>query len=69
MQLYNYCKIEKMTVSLRVIFDTNVFKPDVFDLLDQSPIRKLCKSRRIIPVYSHILLEETFRAYGVEERK
>lgn len=53
-----------MVTPIRVVFDSNVFSPESFDLLDHSPMRKLCKSGRIIPFYGHVLLEETFRAYG-----
>ena len=54
---------------LRVVFDTNAFTPSNFDLLDQSPLRNLCKSGRITPIYGHVFLEETFRAYGVENKR
>lgn len=53
----------------RVVFDTNVFTPSKFDLLEHSPMRKLCKSGRIVPIYGHIFLEETFRAYGAENKR
>ena len=63
-------KVEKIIVTpLRVVFDTNAFTPGNFDILEQSPLRRLCKSGRIIPIYGHIFLEETFRAYGVENKR
>ena len=37
----------------RVVFDANVFTPRKFDLLEQSPMLRLCKSGRITPVYGH----------------
>lgn len=58
-----------MATCLRVVFDTNAFTPATFDLLEQSPMRRLCKSRRIVPIYGHIFLEETFRAYGAENKR
>ncbi len=54
---------------LRVVFDTNAFSPGYFDLLEQSPLRKLCRTGHIQPIYSHVFLEETLRAYGVESRR
>lgn len=54
---------------LRIVFDTNAFTPDKFDLIKQSPMRSLCKSGRIIPIYGHVFLEETFRAYGAENKR
>lgn len=53
-----------MPTPLRIVFDTNAFTPCNFDVLEQSPIRRLCKSGRIVPIYGHVFLEETFRAYG-----
>ncbi|QEL56865.1 hypothetical protein [Chromobacterium paludis] len=49
---------------LRVIFDTNAFTPENFELLEKGPLIQLCKMGRIRPIYSHVFLEETFRAYG-----
>jgi hypothetical protein len=53
----------------RVVFDTNAFTPGNFDILEQSPLRRLCKSGHIVPLYGHVFLEETFRAYGVENKR
>lgn len=58
-----------MSTPLRVVFDTNAFMPSNFDMLEQSPLRRLCKSGRIFPIYGHIFLEETFRAYGLENKR
>lgn len=55
--------------ALRVIFDTNVFSPDTFEMLEKSPIRKLCASGRLVAIYGHVFLEETLRAYGVTDRR
>jgi hypothetical protein len=58
-----------MWTPLRVVFDTNAFTPDHFDIIDNSPMRGLCKSGRIVPVYGHVLLEETVRVYGIEGKR
>ena len=50
-------------------FDINVLRPDHFDVIDKSPMRKLCRSGRIIPIYGHVFLEETFGAYGREKKR
>ncbi len=49
---------------LRVVFDTNAFTPGNFELLERGPLIRLCRAGRISPVYGHVFLEETFRAYG-----
>lgn len=54
---------------LRVVFDTNAFAPGNFELLENGPLLALCKSRRILPIYGHVFLEETFGAYGVENKR
>lgn len=48
---------------LRVVFDTNVFTPQHFDLVDNSPMRELCRFGQIVPIYSGPFFEETARAY------
>lgn len=58
-----------MGTSLRVVFDTNTFTPNAFDLLEKSAMHRLCKSRRIIPIYGHVFLEETLQAYGAENKR
>lgn len=40
-----------------------------FHHIDESRFRDLCRSGRIIPVYGHVVLEETFRAYGIEAKR
>ena len=54
---------------LKVIFDTNIFMPIHFDLLANSSLVRLCKERRIMPVYGHVFLEEMWRAYGKDSRR
>jgi hypothetical protein len=54
---------------LKVVFDTNTFTPDHFELLTTGPLVQLCQSGRIVPVYGHVFLEEIFRAYGSEKRR
>ena len=58
-----------MATPLRVVFDTNAFTPDTFDLLEQSTMRRLCKSGQIVPIYGHVFLEETLRAYGAVNKR
>lgn len=55
--------------SLRVVFDTNAFRSDTFDILAIGPMRALCAQRRIVPIYGHVFLEETLRAYGNEAKR
>jgi hypothetical protein len=54
---------------LRVVFDTNAFAPGHFDVLECGPLLQLCKQGRIVPVFGHVFMEETLRAYGVEKRR
>jgi hypothetical protein len=54
---------------LRVVFDSNVFGPERFDLLDNSPIRSLCKQGRMVAIYGDRLLDETLRTYGYSDRR
>jgi hypothetical protein len=51
--------------ALRVVFDTNVFSAAHFEVLEKSPMKALCSAGRIQPVYGHVFVEETLRAYGV----
>lgn len=53
----------------RVVFDTNVFTRESFDLLERSPMRSLCKSGRVTPLYGDIFLEEMLWAYGGSKRR
>lgn len=55
--------------TLRVVFDTNAFDPHHFDLLAQGPMQKLCHNGRIVPIYGHVFVEETLRAYGTERKR
>ncbi len=50
--------------SLRVVFDTNAFRDGTFELLAEGPMLTLCRQRRVAPIYGHVFLEETLRAYG-----
>lgn len=54
---------------LRVVFDTNTFQPDQFELLGNGPMVHLCRIGRIVPVYGHVFLEEIWRAYGNEGKR
>lgn len=54
---------------IRVIFDTNVLSSQHFEYIDQSPVRRLCKQGKLSLLYSHTLLEETFRSYGNEKKR
>lgn len=54
---------------LRVVFDTNAFMPSNFAVLAEGPFLALCGSKRIEPIYGHVFLEETFRAYGQASKR
>jgi hypothetical protein len=54
---------------LRIVFDTNAFQPDQFELLANGPLVHLCKIGRIVPVYGHVFLEEMWRSYGNEGKR
>ena len=54
---------------LRVVFDTNTFQPNQFELLANGPLVHLCKVGRIVPVYGHVFLEEVWRSYGNEGKR
>ena len=54
---------------LRVVFDTNAFDPGHFDLLAHGPLPKLFRAGRIAPIYGHVFVEETLRAYGNEQKR
>ncbi|MFZ6644457.1 hypothetical protein ACO0LO_01970 [Undibacterium sp. TJN25] len=57
-----------MTV-LRVVFDTNVFQKDSFELLEQSPFRQLVEEGLVNVIYSHIFQEEIFKAYRIDAKR
>ncbi len=54
---------------VKVVFDTNVFSPGSFDLLEASPMLELRRRGSLVPIYGHVFLEETFRAYGLERMR
>lgn len=54
---------------LRVVFDTNSFRSSNFELLEQGPMRKLCRSGRIAPIYGEALIEETLRTYKIDRKR
>jgi len=54
---------------LRVVFDTNVFTLASFPLLEKSAMRARCRERRIVPIYGHVFLEETLRAYAQTDKR
>jgi hypothetical protein len=49
---------------VRVVFDSNIFSVENFDSLEKSPLRRLFAARRVFPIYGHVFIEETLRAYG-----
>lgn len=49
---------------IRVVFDSNIFSLESFDALETSPLRRLFAARRVSPIYGHVFIEETLRAYG-----
>ena len=49
---------------VRVVFDSNIFDVDNFESLENSPLRHLFTTRRVVPVYGSVFIEETLRAYG-----
>lgn len=55
--------------ALRVVFDSNAFQPGTFELLERSSMLRHCHSGRVIPIYSHVFIEETLRAYGSLRRR
>jgi hypothetical protein len=54
---------------VRVVFDSNIFDVDNFESLESSPLRRLFKTRRVVPVYGHVFIEETLRAYGAAGKR
>ena len=57
-----------MTKPLRVVLDSNAFSPDHFQALAKSRFLGLVKSRRLVPVFSAVMMEETLRAYNDRSR-
>lgn len=54
---------------MRTVLDSNVFSVSHFDLLADSPLRKLSKVGRVVPIYSAVMLEETVHAYAVPRKR
>jgi hypothetical protein len=54
---------------LRVVVDTNVLTPKHFDIIDKSPMRRLRRIGRVIPIYGNVFLEETLRSYEGEKKR
>lgn len=54
---------------VRVVFDTNIFSLDNFESLEESPLRRLFAARRVVPIYGHVFIEETLRAYGAAGKR
>lgn len=55
--------------TVRVVFDTNIFSNQNFESLEKSPLRRLFLRKRVLPVYGHVFVEETLRAYGSEGKR
>lgn len=49
---------------VRIVIDTNIFSGDNFESLERSPLSRLFAKRRVLPIYGHVFIEETLRAYG-----
>jgi hypothetical protein len=49
---------------LRAVLDSNVFSAAHFDRLTDSPLRRLYKVGRVVPIYSAVMIEETLRSYA-----
>lgn len=54
---------------VRVVFDTNIFSLDNFESLEKSILHRLFKMRRVVPIYGHVFIEETLRAYGATGKR
>ena len=54
---------------VRVVFDTNIFSVENFEALEKSPLRRLFAARRVVPIYGHVFVEETLRAYGAAGKR
>lgn len=55
--------------AVRVVFDTNIFSEGPYEILIKSPFARLCRRGRIVPLYGHVLIEETLRAYASEAKR
>ena len=54
---------------IRIVFDSNIFDIENFESLEKSPLRRLFAARRVAPVYGHVFIEETLRAYGAAGKR
>lgn len=57
-----------MPQPLRVVLDSNVFSREHFQALAKSRFLELVRSRRVVPVFPAVMMEETLRAYGGQFR-
>ncbi|CAN7692636.1 hypothetical protein [Duganella sp. LjRoot269] len=55
--------------AVRVVFDSNIFAINSFEALERSALRRLFASGRILPIYGHVFIEETMRAYGADGKR
>lgn len=65
----NALEVKHYMSPVRVVFDSNIFAVDKFELLEKSPLRRLFTMRRIVPVYGHVFIEETLRTYGAAGKR
>jgi hypothetical protein len=54
---------------LRIIFDSNIFSVDNFGALDYALFRKLYANRRVMPIYTAVILEEVLQTYSLESKR
>lgn len=55
--------------AVRVVFDSNIFDIENFEVLEKSPLPDLFRKHRVVPVYGHVFIEETLRAYGAAGKR
>ncbi len=56
-------------MALRIILDTNAFHGSNFDSLENGPFLRLCRHKKIAPIYPHVVVEEVLAAYAREDRR
>jgi hypothetical protein len=56
-------------LTVRVVFDTNILDVENFEALEKSLLLALFKKHRVTPVYGHVFIEETLRAYGAAAKR
>ncbi|MGH7604691.1 MAG: hypothetical protein ACRENK_11935 [Gemmatimonadaceae bacterium] len=56
-------------MTVRVVFDSNIFDVENFEALEKSLLLTLFRKRRVVPVYGHVFVEETLRAYGAAGKR